>query len=160
MVLGLGIYCRSFQLHDKSCTTPGCDFKGAAAAGSCTVNPGTLAYFEIMDTVNDQKLDIVHDKKAAVNYFVYRDSKDQWVSYDDEKTFKQKTDFANHVGLGGVMVWNVDQDDENFSALSGLVGKSLPSFADEMERTTVTDTRNWASQNSQNCMMTDYLGLL
>ena len=99
-------------------------------------------------------------KKAAVNYFVYRDSKDQWVSYDDAKTFKQKTDFANHVGLGGVMVWNVDQDDEDFSALSVLVGKSLPSFADEMERTTVTDTRNWASQNSQNCMMTDYLGLL
>ena len=55
------------------------------------------------------------------------------------------------------MVWSVDQDDENFSALSVLVGKSLPSFADEMERTTVTDTRNWTSQNSQNCIIIDCL---
>ncbi len=110
-----------------------------------------------MDIIKSQKPKIIHDDKAAVNYFVYGESKDQWVSYDDAKTFKQKVDFANSVGLGGLMIWSVDQDDNDFSALSGLVGKSLPSFADEMKRTAVTDTGNWASQNGQKCMMTKCL---
>lgn len=155
VVLGLGFYGRSFQLSDTSCSTPGCGFKTAAAAGACTANPGTLAYFEIMDVISSQKPNVIHDNDAGVNYFVYGDSKDQWVSYDDAKTFQQKVDFANSVGLGGVMIWSVDQDDNDFSALSGLVGKSLPSFANQLKRSVVTDTGNWASQNGQKCMMSE-----
>jgi GH18 family chitinase len=35
----------------------------------------------------------------------------QWVSYDDEKTFKIKLNYANERCLGGTMIWSVDQDD-------------------------------------------------
>ena len=37
-----------------------------------------------------------HDEEGAVKYMKYDD--DQWVSYDDKVTFKQKIDWANKVG--------------------------------------------------------------
>ncbi|CAI7636880.1 unnamed protein product [Penicillium crustosum] len=142
VVLGLGFYDRSFQLKDKKCSDAGCAFAGAANKGSCTDNAGTLAYFEIQDIIRDQKPKIIHDKEAAVNYIVFDD--DQWVSFDNNETFKQKVDWADSVGLGGVMIWSIDQDDNDFSALTDLLGRSP-----------VTDTGHWASLNGQKCVRTD-----
>lgn len=98
VVLGLGFYGRSFQLSDASCGSPGCPFAGAATAGTCTGNPGTLAYFEIVDILNKQNPDVIWDKTDAVKYFQYGATMDQWVSYDDNDTFAQKVDWANSVG--------------------------------------------------------------
>ena len=72
---------------------------------------------EIQDIIKDQKPNIIHDKEAAVNYFAYThkdakrkrsdnvnnnvkraDGKDQWVSFDDKTTMKQKVDWANELG--------------------------------------------------------------
>ncbi|KAF2717775.1 glycoside hydrolase family 18 protein [Polychaeton citri CBS 116435] len=128
VVLGMGFYGRSFQWRDTSCSSPGCPFSGPADAGPCTNNAGTLAYFEIQDILSDQEPKVVYDSEAAVNYIVFGDNHDQWVSYDDAKTLQQKVDWANSVGLGGVMIWSVDQDDNSFSALEGLIGESFPSF--------------------------------
>ena len=108
-----------------------------------------------MDIINKEQPKVQYDKDAAVSYIQFGASNDQWVSYDDKTTFKQKVDFANSVGLGGVMIWSIDQDDNDFSALSGLVGKSLPSFADQLKKTEAVGTNKWASQNGQKCVMTD-----
>ena len=35
----------------------------------------------------------------------------QWVGYDDVETFKMKADFIIQNGLGGAMVWTLDNDD-------------------------------------------------
>ncbi|KAF4833579.1 Chitotriosidase-1 [Colletotrichum siamense] len=155
VVLGLGFYGRSFQLKDTDCTKPGCAFSGPAKAGDCTNSAGTLAYFEIMDIIADQDPKFVYDKAAAANYIVYGDDKDMWVSYDDNTTFAQKVDWANEVGLGGVMIWSVDQDDTSFSALEGLLGESLPSFSLNLERASVAKTAEWASVNGQACKVSD-----
>jgi GH18 family chitinase len=143
VVLGLGFYGRSFQLEDADCSTPGCQFSGPAKAGVCTNSAGTLAYYEIQDIITAESPDIIHDSVAAVNYITFGDNKDQWVSYDDAVTMKQKVDWANSVGLGGVMIWSVDQDDESFSALEGLLGQTLPSFEDNLKRTATADTNHW-----------------
>ncbi|KAK6433413.1 hypothetical protein LTR95_010408 [Oleoguttula sp. CCFEE 5521] len=157
VVIGMGFYGRSFQLESSKCSSPGCAFSGPANAGPCTNSAGTLAYFEIMDIIADQKPDVVHDKDAAANYIVFGDNKDQWVSYDDEVTFKQKVDWANSVGLGGVMIWSVDQDDEQFSALEGLLGESIPSFEANLKRKATADTDHWSSVNGQGCKVSDCL---
>jgi chitinase len=153
VVLGLGFYGRSFQLKNKGCDKPGCTFSGAAKKGSCTGNAGTLAYFEIQDILKDQDPAVTWDKEAAVNYMVFDD--DQWVSYDNKKTFKQKVDWANSVGLGGVMIWSIDQDDNEFSALTGLLGRSPGDFDSITKKSAVTDTGHWASMNGQKCIETD-----
>ncbi|KAI1171966.1 chitotriosidase-1 [Nemania sp. FL0916] len=155
VVLGVGFYGRSFQLKDPKCSKPGCQFSGPADGGVCTKSAGTLAYFEIMDIISDQKPKVVYDEDAAANYIVYGDKGDQWVSYDDAKTLKQKVDWANEVGLGGVMIWSVDQDDDQFSALEGLTGEPLPTFVENLKRTSTADTGHWASVNGQACKVTD-----
>ncbi|GAB1211735.1 hypothetical protein ATERTT37_000859 [Aspergillus terreus] len=116
VVMGLGFYGRSFTLKKSTCTSPGCTFAGAAEAGACTDNAGTLAYFEIQDIISGKDPKVTHDEDAAVKYFTF--SNDQWVSFDDDETFKQKVDWANDVGLGGLMIWSIDQDDKQFSALT------------------------------------------
>ena len=53
------------------------------------------------------------------------------------------------------MVWSVDQDDDNFSALEGLTGHRLDDFSDELKKSQVTDTGHWSSLNGQKCKLSD-----
>ncbi|EFQ98549.1 chitotriosidase-1 [Nannizzia gypsea CBS 118893] len=155
VVMGVGFYGRSFQLKDRTCAHPGCEFSGPANAGSCTKSAGTLAYFEIMDIIKNEKPEVVHDAEAAVNYFAYGDQKDQWISYDDSKTLQQKVKWADSKGLGGVLVWSVDQDDNSFSALEGLIGEPLPAFSEKLKRHTIDDAGHWSSTNGQACRVSE-----
>jgi chitinase len=105
--LGFGFYGRSFELADPSCSTPGCQFSGGARPGPCSDQSGILMYYEIQALLKENpNLKPVHDESAAVNYLVF--DKTQWVSYDDAKTFKQKVDWANEVGIGGSLIWASD----------------------------------------------------
>ncbi|KAL3423877.1 glycosyl hydrolases family 18 protein, partial [Phlyctema vagabunda] len=125
--LGIGFYGRSFQLSDPTCYKPGCAFKGGAAPGPCTANSGTLAYREIVDIVKEKNLKPYYDKKAQVKYVVW--NQDQWISYDDEETIKAKIDFANKLGLGGLLIWSIDQDTDDLQALTAVVGSDVVALA-------------------------------
>ncbi|KAF8594968.1 hypothetical protein BDV93DRAFT_122313 [Ceratobasidium sp. AG-I] len=124
--MGLGFYGRSFQLQSSSCTKPGCLFTGPANAGACTGAAGILSYSEIQAELNGTSLTrkratptVVWDKTAAVKYASWGD---QWISYDDTDTFKQKIDYANKLGLGGMLIWAIDQDDGNYDAMNAISG--------------------------------------
>ncbi|KAL2752063.1 glycoside hydrolase family 18 protein [Sodiomyces alcalophilus JCM 7366] len=117
--LGLGFYGRSFQLADPACHTPGCLFLGGADPGPCTDNSGTLAYFEIMDIIDKYELTPYWDEKDAVKYITW--AGDQWVSYDDHDTIQQKIDFANALGLGGLLIWAIDLDNRELDALAAVL---------------------------------------
>jgi hypothetical protein len=54
------------------------------------------------------------------------------------------------------MIWSVDQDDTNFDALRGLLGKDIPTFS-ELEVASTSVAGSWASQNGQDCKETDCL---
>ncbi|KAK7014298.1 chitin-binding type-1 domain-containing protein [Favolaschia claudopus] len=118
IVLGVGFYGRSFQLASSSCVDPGCPFIGGAAPGPCSANSGTLTYAEIENIINQNNLQATFDEEAAVKYVTWNG--DQWVSYDDAETFKIKMDYANSRCLGGTMIWSVDQDDGQYTALQAL----------------------------------------
>jgi chitinase len=114
LVMGFGFYGRSFTLADASCTKPGCRFKGASDPGPCTGEGGILGHYEIQEVLKSgggggnrkRAPKPVYDKTAAVKYVTF--DKDQWVSYDDKETMKQKVDWANSVGLGGALIWASD----------------------------------------------------
>lgn len=75
---------------------------------------------EIMDIIKTTGAKPTYDEKAKVNYITY--GRDNWISYDDAKTFKDKINFANERGLSGLMIWAIDLDDSKGSALSALTG--------------------------------------
>ncbi|KAF9888672.1 hypothetical protein FE257_008430 [Aspergillus nanangensis] len=108
VALGFGFYGRAFTLANPACTTPGCPFSGGAKPG------------DVLSKHKDIK--VMHDTEAAVKYFSWDST--QWISYDDAETFKQKTDWANDLGLAGSLIWASDLDDYTWSAHKALTGKS------------------------------------
>ncbi|CAE6458092.1 unnamed protein product [Rhizoctonia solani] len=127
--MGLGFYGRSFQLANSGCTTHDCQFTGPAKAGACTGAAGILSYSEIQAAIGGNAVGkkraatVQWDKTAAVKYAYWGD---QWISYDDSDTFQQpgtkKLDYANKLGLGGMLIWAIDQGTA-MDAVSGVVGK-------------------------------------
>ncbi|KAI9043450.1 bacteriodes thetaiotaomicron symbiotic chitinase [Aspergillus affinis] len=112
ILLGLGFYGRSFTLDDSACTSPGCDFytkndnTGGAAPGTCTGTSGFLSDYEISRSIKSFSPNIHYDQAAGVNWMTW--SGNQWVSFDDGRTLKQKADFANSRCLGGLFSWALD----------------------------------------------------
>ena len=88
-------------MTDPSCSTAGCPFSGGAKPGPCTGNAGTLSFAEIEKVIAGGGK-VTLDKAAAIKQVVW--DSNQWVSYDDEDTFKTKIDYANSKCLGGLMV--------------------------------------------------------
>lgn len=65
----------------------------------------------------------VYDESTGSKYMVYDGN--QWISYDDAETFKDKRKFMDDRCIGGVMIWAIDQDTDDFQALSGLLGDDI-----------------------------------
>lgn len=145
--MGLGFYGRAFQLEDPSCSKPGCNFKGGATKGGCSGESGILSYREITDIVRTKKLTPVHDKEAGVKYITW--NSDQWVSYDDADTFEQKKDLAKDLGLGGYLIWAIDQDDDSLTALQAVIAPKLLGDFDAASK----GDEDWQSPN-EHCYVT------
>lgn len=145
VVLGQGWYGRSFTLASSSCNTPNgvCQFTGGADAGPCSKASGILDYQEIADIISKNNLEPVHDKTAGVKWITW--DSNQWVSYDDADTFKQKTDLANSRCLAGMMVWAMDQVDQ--TADNGFGGSAAAAGSNVSKDQ--QDTANQATLDKQ-----------
>ncbi|KAL1872260.1 hypothetical protein Plec18167_006863 [Paecilomyces lecythidis] len=112
VILGLGLYGRSFTLNDTHCNTPGCPFDknaykgGGASPGECTQTSGILSDYEINRILKEYEPAVKYDETAGVNWITWNDN--QWVSFDNGKTLKQKADYANAKCLGGLFSWALD----------------------------------------------------
>ncbi|KAF3229694.1 hypothetical protein TWF106_000082 [Orbilia oligospora] len=125
VVMGMGFYGRSYTLSDISCYKPGCVFLDGGVPGECSKTSGVLTYREIQarkHRLNDLR-EYYDGDETGVKYMVY--DGDQWISYDDEDTFEAKRKFMSKNCMGGVMIWAIDQDTEDFSALSALIGEDF-----------------------------------
>ncbi|EFQ31850.1 glycosyl hydrolase family 18 [Colletotrichum graminicola] len=111
VVLGLAFYGRGFQASDSSCLRPGCTFESGSDAQPCSGEDGAALNSEIDDLVAKQGTKSTLDTDAAVKVLTW--GGDNWLTYDDEETFRLKADFARSQCLGGVMVWAISQDTEN-----------------------------------------------
>ncbi|ESZ97205.1 hypothetical protein SBOR_2399 [Sclerotinia borealis F-4128] len=116
--LGLAFYSRSFTIASSDCDTPGCAYSSAGDEGVCSASAGIFLSSEIEQIMSDEDLTPVLYKDAAVKAITWDDN--QWVSFDDQDTFKLKGDFAKSQCLGGVLVWSVDYDDSNNTLSRGL----------------------------------------
>ncbi|KAK0670020.1 putative glycosyl hydrolases family 18 protein [Cercophora samala] len=146
--LGLGFYGRSFTLTHPECTTPGCGFRDGGIKGPCSGEPGILSYREIKAIIKEHNLKPHYDKEAGVKYITW--NSDQWVSYDDAETFKQKIDFANDRGLAGLLIWAIDQDTEDLEALNAVVApQSIKALALKAEKASF-----WEDATMPDCYVT------
>ncbi|KAJ8966356.1 hypothetical protein NQ317_006815 [Molorchus minor] len=103
LVLGLGIYGRSFTLSDSSNTALGAPSSGAGNSGSYTLEAGMLGYLEICELQLAGGWTTVWDDEQKVPY-TYKGN--QWVGYDNAESIAKKAKYAQSLNLGGVMIWS------------------------------------------------------
>ncbi|XP_071042934.1 endochitinase [Parasteatoda tepidariorum] len=109
LVLGIPTYGRSFQLADPDETDIGAAAEGAGEKGDATREKGYLAYYEICQKIQEEDWELEAPYPNIMGPFAYKDN--QWVGFDDEDIIIEKVRFIMQEGLGGGMVWTLDNDD-------------------------------------------------
>ncbi|XP_074603101.1 chitinase 7 isoform X2 [Brevipalpus obovatus] len=107
LVVGLPTYGRTFTLQSSNLTDIGAPAIKGGQPGQFTKESGFLSFFEICDLLK-QGATLVWDNEQMVPY-AYKD--DQWVGFDDPRSFKIKVQWLKQAGYGGVMIWSIDMDD-------------------------------------------------
>jgi chitinase len=110
VVLGLAFYGRAFSMTSATCNTPGCTYESGAQSGKCSREVGILLNSEIDDIVKEKGITPVLYKKEAAKVATWGN---QWVAYDDEETLTMKSEYAQALCLGGLMVWAISHDTQD-----------------------------------------------
>jgi len=124
--LGIPMYGKSWTLSSND-TGIGAPAWGAGAPGPFVKDPGTLAYNEICYYLN-LGWNLTHPDDDFTGPYAFNHARvnKTWVGYDDVDTVIKKTNYAKSKKLGGVMVWELSNDD--FGNLCGQ-GKNPLGYA-------------------------------
>ncbi|EGX88796.1 bacteriodes thetaiotaomicron symbiotic chitinase, putative [Cordyceps militaris CM01] len=122
VVMGMAFYGRSFTVSKPNCIEPNgiCEFATGGRPGSCSGQSGILTYGEISARNTSLDVSTHYNATTTVKFNVFET--DQWISYDDAQSWTDKKKFLSEQCFGGLMVWSLDQDDDQFDALYGLMG--------------------------------------
>ena len=81
---------------------------GPGIQGPYTRQPGFLNYNEICQKLKHENWRMHRDENFKVPYIV---ENDQWVTFDDTQSVKDKVEFLESKGLAGAVVWSIEADD-------------------------------------------------
>lgn len=128
--IGTAAYGRGFVLP-KDTTETGlfCPTEGPMPGGPFTGEPGMWSYLEILQAFNNDTLPILpdatpHGWKDVIDgcYMApYALNGPYWVGYDNKDSIALKAKFANHMDVGGAMIFALDLDD-----FKGVYGEKYP----------------------------------
>uniref|UniRef100_A0A4W3GL47 Acidic mammalian chitinase n=1 Tax=Callorhinchus milii TaxID=7868 RepID=A0A4W3GL47_CALMI len=127
LLVGFATYGRTLRLSTSN-SGVGAPASGPAPAGTYTREAGFWAYYEICDFLKGAQTSWIEDQKVPYAY-----KGDQWVGYDNTKSFEGKVAWLKQNSFGGAFVWTLDLDDFTDSFCSQgrypLISKlnSLPS---------------------------------
>lgn len=108
LIIGMGMYGRSFTLTDPAHNTVGAPAQGPGQAGQFTREAGFLSYYEICTKQESGQGVTRWDDEQKVPYYT---SGRLWVGFDNEKSITEKVHWLKDSGYGGAMIWALDLDD-------------------------------------------------
>uniref|UniRef100_A0A8C5BZQ2 chitinase n=1 Tax=Gadus morhua TaxID=8049 RepID=A0A8C5BZQ2_GADMO len=106
LMVGFPTYGNTFTLRNPANHGVGAPTAGAGTPGKYTQEAGELAYFEICDFLKGGT-----EVWNAVQDVPYAYKGNQWVGYDNMKSFQIKVDWVKKNNFAGAMVWTLDMDD-------------------------------------------------
>eukprot|EP01112_Ceratiomyxa_fruticulosa_P004624 TRINITY_DN1515_c0_g1_i3.p1 TRINITY_DN1515_c0_g1~~TRINITY_DN1515_c0_g1_i3.p1 ORF type:complete len:452 (-),score=80.03 TRINITY_DN1515_c0_g1_i3:1273-2628(-) len=120
--LGFASYGHDFSIS-SSLRPPygvGTPVQGAGAAGKCTGQTGTLAYYEILTFLAESGVTKVFNTTYQTPYaYTSNSSPNTWVGYDDVQSFNVKLNYLKSKGLGGAFTWSLDLGSSGINAEYG-----------------------------------------
>lgn len=108
LIIGIPTYGRSFTLADPTKSEIQAVAEGPGEAGAATREKGYLAFYEICQKIEEEKWQIQNPYPKIQGPYATKDN--QWVGYDDMDIIREKARFVLENGLGGAMVWTLDND--------------------------------------------------
>ncbi|CAJ0959272.1 unnamed protein product, partial [Mesorhabditis belari] len=115
IVIGIGPYGRGWTLANPNNIQPGSTGNSPAPALPYSQQAGIATYYEICEMLAQGGKRYWHSEHQ-VPWLVYQN---QWWSYDDAESVKNKCDYIKANGFGGAMVWALDLDDFNGQCSNG-----------------------------------------
>ncbi|XP_068893982.1 acidic mammalian chitinase-like [Tenebrio molitor] len=106
LIAGIAFYGHSFTLKDSNNNGLHAPIKGAGKGGPIIGEEGSWSYLEFCE--NRDSWSCAWDAEQKMPICV---SGDQWLGIDDEGSIRNKVAYINSNGLGGAMIWSIDQDD-------------------------------------------------
>lgn len=112
-ILGIPSYGRTYSGVDFSTENfgPGNTFTGAGNPGEYTKTPGYLAYYEVMDQINETKTLTEGFDDISETPYAYNQSEKAWASFDNKASIQAKMTLVKENHLGGAMMWALDNDE-------------------------------------------------
>ncbi|XP_019556814.3 chitotriosidase-1-like [Aedes albopictus] len=108
LIMGIPVYAQTYTLASSGSNGVGASTTGAGTAGPYTQQAGMLSYLEVCERLKTGYT-IMWDDVQKVPYAF---SGNQWMSFDDVTSIGLKVAYAKSKGLGGVMVWSIESDDD------------------------------------------------
>lgn len=105
LIVGIPAYGNAFRLANAN-------FNGVGAPAS---GAGSWKFNQICPRTKSGSLNYRWDNDQRVPYAF---AGTEWVGYDDVRSVTEKSNYINNLGLGGAMIWAVDDDD--FNGVCGL----------------------------------------
>ncbi|KAL1772097.1 acidic mammalian chitinase [Sigmodon hispidus] len=107
LIVGFPEYGHTFSLSNPSNTGIGAPTSGAGPAGPYTRESGFLAYYEICTFLKNGATEVW----SAPQEVPYAYKANEWVGYDNVKSFSVKAQWLKQNNFGGAMIWAIDLDD-------------------------------------------------
>lgn len=118
--IGMAFYGRSFLFPNRDAKIYAPNSKLADTL-TWPEFEGAPQYFCILQDM--KKFDQFWDEAAQVPYLIKKD-KSSFVSYDDERSIRLKSEYVMNQKLAGVIIWEITGDYVESSPGSGIVGKT------------------------------------
>ena len=126
LVLGVPYYGRAFANVTGASGSPTSVFQPFAGAAAGTFEPGTLNYYNITQNIKQNRQFKKHWDALAKTSWAFDRRAKTFVAYDSERALKAKCKYVHQSGLGGIMVWELSQEDLRGAApLTKLISKQL-----------------------------------
>ncbi|XP_059756984.1 acidic mammalian chitinase-like [Balaenoptera ricei] len=107
LIVGFPTYGHNYILSNPSNNGIGAPTSGPGPAGPYTRQAGFLAYYEICTFLKNGAT----QAWDAPQYVPYAYKGNEWVGYDNVKSFNIKAEWLKQNNFGGAMIWAIDMDD-------------------------------------------------
>ncbi|KAG5835442.1 hypothetical protein ANANG_G00244050 [Anguilla anguilla] len=103
--MGFTTFGRSFTLSSSD-QGPGAPARGSASAGPYVQEMGLWSYYEICSFIQGTTVQWIEEQQVP-----YAVKGDEWVGFDNHRSFEAKAQYLKNNNFGGAFVWALDMDD-------------------------------------------------